>query len=236
MHLEPAQPDLDEFAQQRQPGWCLAKVGEDRDASRGDDGADRIIRPQSVAPDIARGTVADQAGEGVLDTHRVTGRDQRSGDRRTAERVVTVERDGRHFSVDPELQLAQPLDGPCEAHPSLPALDGEGRLEGLVGRINADTQDVQLALPEAQVPGHQGIDLDPWQQGHSDGDCVSGEHLAITGQRVVVGQREAWSHHTHGGGKQVAGSRMPSERRECVCRSTVDGPGGTIGSASGVGS
>ena len=205
VHFEPAKPDLDEFAQERQPGWCLAEVGKDREASGRDDGPDRVVGPQAVAPDIARGAVADQACEGVLDARRVAGRDQRAGDRRTAERIVTVERDRGHLPVDPEIQLAQALDGPCEAHPSLLALNGERRLEGLVGRIHADAQDVQLALPEAEVPGHQGIDLDPWQQGHPDGDRVVGEHLAITGQRVVIGQGEGGHTARSGRGEQVAG-------------------------------
>ena len=51
-------------------------------------------------------------------------------------------------------------------------------------------EDMELALPQAEVAGHDGVDLDARDEGQAGRDRVVGDDLAIAGQRVVVGQGE----------------------------------------------
>ena len=75
--------------------------------------------------------------------------------------------EGRDLGIDRQPDVAQPVDRPLEAAPALVALGGERRLERLVVRVHAEPEDVELALPQAEVAGDQGVDLDAGDEGHA---------------------------------------------------------------------
>ena len=51
-------------------------------------------------------------------------------------------------------------------------------------------EDVELALPQPEVAGDDGIDLDARDERQAGRDGIGRGDLAIAGQRVVIGQRQ----------------------------------------------
>ena len=188
-------------------------------------------------PDIAGSAVPEDPGESVLDAGRESGRDEGPREGRATERVVIARRQLGDLGVDRQPQLAQQVDGPRESRPPGRALAGEDRLERVVVRVHAEAQDVQLGLPQAEVAGHERVDLDARDEPHAGRDRVRSDEVAVAGQGVVVGEGEG----PHAGRGHVldrarAGSRTPSERVEWACRSTVEGSGGAAASCTACGS
>jgi hypothetical protein len=70
----------------------------------------------------------------------------------------------------------------------LRALPGQRCLEGGVVGVHAKAQDVELALPQAEIAGDQGVDLDAGYDGHPRWNGSRGHDIAETGERVMVGQ------------------------------------------------
>ena len=127
-----------------------------------------------------------------------------------------------------QVELAQPGDGPLEALAATPALRGEGRLERLVVRVHPEAEDVQLALPQAEVAGDDGVDLDAGQERHPGRDGAGRDDLAVA--RPACRGRSARAVRTpaaQAARTSSAGATTPSERVVCVCRSMVDGSGGS---------
>ena len=166
----------------------------------------------------------------------MTGRDEGAGDRRAAEGVVAGRRDVADLRVDREIELAQQGDRPLEPLAAPVALGGEDRLEGVVGRVHPEAEDVQLALPQAEVAGHDRVDLDPGQERQAGRHGAGGDDVAVAGQRVVVGQGQQAHADRRGLRTSSAGATTPSERVVWVCRSIVDGPGGSTRPAPAGGS
>ena len=188
--LEATEPGLGQLAHDLDPRRRLAEMGQDGQAVGGPDRLDRLDRPEPAARHVARLAPAEQPREGILDAVRVAGLDQGPGDGRPAQRVVGRARHVEHVVVDREVEVAQPGDRPLEAFAPSTALRGEGRLEaGIVG-IHPEAEDVELALPQAEVAIDDRVDLDTGDQGQPGRHGVAGHDLAIAGQRVVVGQRQ----------------------------------------------
>ncbi len=101
--------------------------------------------------------------------------------------------------VDRQVELAQEGDRALEPFAPPGALCGEGRLERLVVWIHPETEDVQLAFPQPEVPGDDRVDLDTGDEGQSGGDRGVGDDLAVARERVVVGQREEADAHLERG-------------------------------------
>ena len=118
------------------------------------------------------------------------GSDQRPGDGRPAEGVVVAGVERGDLGVDRHADLAQAVDGPREPLAGAVALGRHRRLERLVVRVHPEPEDVELALPQPEVAGDEGVDLDARDQRHPGGDRTGRDHVAIAGERVVVGQRE----------------------------------------------
>jgi hypothetical protein len=83
----------------------------------------------------------------------------------------------------------RPIDRPVEPRPPGCALSSQGCLERLVVRVHPEPEDVELALPQAEIPGHEGVDLDAGDQRHALRHGV-GDQVVVSGERVVVGERE----------------------------------------------
>ena len=182
--------------------------------------------PRPVARHVGGLAPAEQPREGVLDARRVAGRDERPGDGRAAERIVVRPRDARELVVDRQVQLAQPRDGLLEPFAATPALGREGRLEGLVVRIHPEAEDVELALPQAEVAGDDRVDLDARDERHARAGRrpprrPRGSPPACRGRSGPAGGRPL-----EGLGRTSStGATTPSERVVWVCRSMVDGLG-----------
>ena len=137
--------------------------------------------------------MAQDPAKGVLDRLRVPGRDQGAREGRPAERVVALHDALGQVRVDRKPDLAQPGDGGREAQAPCPALGGDRRLEGVVGRVHADPQDVQLALGQAQVQvAGDGVDLHGRDEVQPLRQRVRarGGQLPVRGEVVVVGDGE----------------------------------------------
>ena len=89
--------------------------------------------------------------------------------------------------------VAQADDGGREAQTACAALGRDRRLEGVVGRVHPDPEDVQLALGQAQVQvAGDGVDLHGRDEVQAFGQRVRarGGQLAVRGEVVVVGDGE----------------------------------------------
>ena len=136
-------------------------MGQDGEAAGRPDRLDRLDRAEAARAAHSRAAPAQQPREGVLDAVRVAGLDQGAGDGRPAERVV-VDRARRveQLVVDRQAEIAEAGDGPLEPLAPPAALLGEGRLERLVVGIHPEAEDVELALPQAEIAVDDGVDLD----------------------------------------------------------------------------
>ncbi len=76
-------------------------------------------------------------------------RDQRSRDRRTTERVVPRHVHRPDLRVDRQPDLGESSHGPVEPEAPGSSLTAEGGLEGLVGLVHAEAEDVELAVKQA---------------------------------------------------------------------------------------
>ena len=183
--LEPREALVDELTEDRQSSPGLAEVREHRKAAGDADRSDRSDRVEAGAWDIRGLAPAEIAAEGVVDALHVPGIDHRPCDRRAAKGIhvrVDVRVGGRgrwHWKlvVDRQAELAA-------------ALPGQRRLGRLVVGIHSEAEDVELALPQAEVARHDRVDLDAGQQAEPHRDRARGDHLAVAGEVVVVGQRE----------------------------------------------
>ena len=135
---------------------CLGEVGEDRQAAGRADRGDGLDRADPLARHIRWATAREEPGKAVLHArHMAFGLEQtRHG--RPAERggLGWVELGGQ--VVDREAQLAQSLERPSEADPALVALLGQRRFEGIVGRVDAEAEDVQPRSPRAPAARRSG--------------------------------------------------------------------------------
>ena len=129
--------------------------------------------------------------------------------------------------VDRHVELAQQRDRLVEALAAAAALGCEDRLERLVVRVHPEAEDVELALPQPEVAGDDGVDLDAGDERQAGRDSVGGDHLAVAGQRVVVGQGEEPDAGVAACRTSSTGATTPSERVVWVWRSIVDGAGGS---------
>src|SRR3954452_23036729 len=82
--LEAVEPLPHEIAQERDPHWRLAEVGDRREPARGADGTDRLDRRETGPRHVARLPVAEDPPEGVLDALGEPRPHQRACERRTA--------------------------------------------------------------------------------------------------------------------------------------------------------
>ena len=128
--------------------------------------------PETLAADVGRAARADQAGEGVLDARREPGGHQRTGDGRPTEGIVVARVQRGDLGVDRQFELTQAIHSPGEPETALVALADHRRLECLVRGVHPEAEDVQLTLPQAQITGHQCIDLDPGDERHPRRDCA----------------------------------------------------------------
>ena len=124
------------------------------------DRLDRLDRAEAAARHVARLPPAQQPREGILDAVRVARPDEGAGDGRPTERVVGRARHVEQVVVDREVEIAQPGDGQLEALAPSATLLGQGRLEGGVVRIHPEAEDMQLALPQAEIAVDDRVDLD----------------------------------------------------------------------------
>ena len=86
--LEPTETGVRKLADDLDPRWRLGERGEGREPAGGTDRRDRLDRPEPGPRHIGGLAPAEQPRERVLDTRRVAGRDQRTGDSRATDRVV----------------------------------------------------------------------------------------------------------------------------------------------------
>ena len=85
---------------------------------------------------------------------------QRTGDGRASQGVVIAVDQIGDLGVDRQADVAEQVDRPRESHAALVALGDHRRLERLVVRVHPEPEDVQLALPQPEVAGDEGVDLD----------------------------------------------------------------------------
>ena len=169
--LEPAEAGVGQLADDVDPGRRLAEMGQRREPAGGPDRLDRLDRAETAARHVGRLPPAEQSPEGVLDARRVAGRDQRAGDGRPAERVVV----GRIGDVR-ELVRRSTGRARAAARRSARTARGAGRA-GRRGsprtprpRVHPEAEDVELALPQPEVAGDDGVDLDARDEGHAGRD------------------------------------------------------------------
>ena len=132
-----------------------------------------------------------QPAERVLDARREAGRHQRPGDRRPAERVVVVRdetrRPGRRSAGRSRAAGRRSARTARGGGP----LGGQRRLERLVVGVHPEAQDVQLALPQARGRGSRcALISTPGMSVIGAGIARRGHHVAVAGERVVIGQRQ----------------------------------------------
>ena len=154
----------------------------------------------------------DDPAEGVLDALGEPGGDERPGDRRAAECVIVADREGRDLRIDRQPEVPQQDHRPLEPLATATALGGEGRLERLVVRIHAEPEDVELALPQSEVAGHEGVDLDTRDEGHPGWHRPGSDDVTVAGERVVVREREVRTPAADAASTSAPGVSTPSER------------------------
>ena len=118
----------------------------------------------------------------------MSGRHEGACDGRATERAVGRIGDLGQLGVDRQTELAQERHRPHEPLAASGPLAGQHVLEVGVGGIHPEPEDVELAFPEAEVAGDDGVDLDTRDEGQSLRDRVDFDDLAVPGERVVVGQ------------------------------------------------
>src|ERR1035437_9360468 len=95
---------------------------------------------------------------------------------------------GLGLQVHRETQVSQPSDDPPEATCSRPALALESGLERIVGGVNAQPQDVELALPQIVDARGDAVDLDRGKKFEWQWRRLQTAELAHAGEGVVVRQ------------------------------------------------
>ena len=131
---------------------------------------DRADRSDPIARHIRGPASAEVPREAVLDARDVALGLEQSGDGRPAQRarVVGVELGGD--VVDAQSEVPETVERSLEPDPATRALLDQRGLECVVGGIDAEAQDVKLALPELGQVAREAVDLDAGEKREVGGE------------------------------------------------------------------
>jgi len=133
---------------------------------------------------------ASLAGKTVLDVGAWDGYFSFEAERRGAERVVARIGQVGDLRFDRQVEVMKPRDRPLEPLAPSSPLGRQRCLERRVVGVHPEAEDMKLALPQAEVAGDDGVDLDARHECQARRDRTRNDDLAIAREGVVVGQRE----------------------------------------------